>query len=370
MIVERNSQESKALDMLRFPLAAFIVLLHTGYNGQTTDATAYFAKYIVGNLVVLAVPTFFFLSGYLFFMGERTFTVETYIGRIKKKVKTLLVPYLLWNLIAYIFSVIYNYAKHGCIGEMMPWDLYSIFWAQGKGILNTSVLGWTYPAIVCPAAGVLWFVRDLMCAMLLSLPMYYVIKKFRWFTIVLVLLINGLRLGVPFPGLSLAALTFFPLGSYFSIHEINIFDILKRNAASVYVLFLCLYTTKIVCSVNNIETHGILHLAMLLSGIAACFTWAWQVADNTSTLYYYINKWGGESSFFIYCFCNTLIVWFINKEIGHLLYKIPYCGCTIEYIFNFVARIIECLLVFYTMKRHCPRLLSVLVGGRIKRECV
>ena len=46
-----------------------------------------------------AVPTFFLISGYYFFLNTR-FTLATYKDKLRKKIRTILLPYLLWNIIA------------------------------------------------------------------------------------------------------------------------------------------------------------------------------------------------------------------------------------------------------------------------------
>lgn len=40
----------------------------------------------------------------------------------------------------------------------MPWNLVEILWKHGEGIMGTSTLGYQYPVIVSPTAGVLWFI--------------------------------------------------------------------------------------------------------------------------------------------------------------------------------------------------------------------
>lgn len=76
MTIDRNSRESKAISLMRFPLAVLIVLLHTGVTCGDEDVAYYLCNYISAPIVVCAVPTFFFISGYLFFMGGGVFSVK------------------------------------------------------------------------------------------------------------------------------------------------------------------------------------------------------------------------------------------------------------------------------------------------------
>ena len=49
-----------------------------------------------------------------------------------------------------------------------------------------------------------------------------------------------------------------------------------------------------------------------------------------------------------------------------MLETVPYIGSFLNYEFLFVAKVVECVIVYYVMKRYVPRVLVFLVGGRIK----
>jgi len=51
MVIERNSQESSALNLLRFPLAALVVLLHTSALSAPGDFTYFLANNINAPIV-------------------------------------------------------------------------------------------------------------------------------------------------------------------------------------------------------------------------------------------------------------------------------------------------------------------------------
>lgn len=364
MRLDRNSRESKALDFVRFPLAVLIVLLHTGVTCGPENIAYYICSYISAPIVVVAVPTFYFISGYLFFVGKENFTFSTYKVSLRKKIDSLLVPYLIWNAVAYVLSISYNYLKYGSIGDVMPWELHRIFWANGEGIQSVSVLGYSYPAIVSPAAGVLWFMRDLMVMMLCSIIIHYVVRKIKWWLFPILLLINVLGIGIPFPGLSLTAITFFSMGSFFSIFNINLFKIMQYKNI-VFVVWPILLVVYIIILICNFRVYGF-NIVYLTFSIAYVLSLAYKCVNiNNSYICGHISRLG-ETSFFIYTFGNTLILWLINKEPGYLLDSIPYFGPLFNYIFLFCIRIVECVIVYYMLKRYCPKILSVLIGGRLK----
>ena len=103
--------ESKIISFLRFPLIAGVVLIHA-YGGLTmqgkdmgslneypiNDAIQYLFSRI---LTSVCVPCFFFISGYLFYIKEN----DCYKNKIRKRIKTLLIPYLFWNALILLFFV-------------------------------------------------------------------------------------------------------------------------------------------------------------------------------------------------------------------------------------------------------------------------
>ena len=86
---------SAAITWLRFPLIFFIILLHcySVVRMEGTGATYFCTLYPFSLwLGETGVPGFFFISGYLFFLSKKS-----YGQKLKTRVHTLLIPYLLWN---------------------------------------------------------------------------------------------------------------------------------------------------------------------------------------------------------------------------------------------------------------------------------
>lgn len=315
MKIERNSKESQALDFMRLPLAALIVLLHTGVPCGEGNFTYYLAHYVNGPIVRLAVPAFFFMSGYLFFMGKEKFGLTEYLNTLKKKVRSLLVPYLLWNFIALLLLGTYYYVKNGSIDDLRSWSLMDIFWAHGEGVQATSILGYQYPVIVSPVAGVLWFMRDLMMMMVCSIFAYPIVKCLKWWLFPLLLLVNIFGIGVPFAGFSLAAITFFYSGAFFSIYELNIFKWLEKR----HVLWLLLWPLLVILftTLNGLNISILSNFSVIVSmaGVVFVFLIAYTAVKRESKIVKRIISLG-ETSFFIYTFGNTMILWLVNKDIG------------------------------------------------------
>ena len=116
-----NDRLSKTIMFLRFPLIVAVVFIHTNLadvmiNGRLLVNEGQFPihdlfRHIITNeLARIAVPLFFFISGFLFFY-HTDFSMKMYKQKLKKRVRTLLVPYLFWNTVVFLIF----FMKKSCI---------------------------------------------------------------------------------------------------------------------------------------------------------------------------------------------------------------------------------------------------------------
>ena len=116
----RKENYSNAIAKLRFPLIVAVVLIHcniSDYNVAVGHLYGYkWFRLIAIHLVAdVAVPAFFFIAGYLLY-ANIDFTWNNYVHKLRNRVKSLLVPYLLtivsYNLVislifvGYLFDII------------------------------------------------------------------------------------------------------------------------------------------------------------------------------------------------------------------------------------------------------------------------
>ena len=113
-----DSLLSKTISFIRFPLIVGVVFIHSNMlvvNIQGTlirydrwPIVAFLMKLFSVVFADVCVPLFFFISGFLFFY-KPDFTRGVYIDKLRKRVKTLLVPYLIWNFVGFI--ILLNFRK-------------------------------------------------------------------------------------------------------------------------------------------------------------------------------------------------------------------------------------------------------------------
>ncbi len=107
--------------------------------------------FIVGDS---AVPTFFVISGFLLFSN---FTLKNYPKMLLQKVLSLVIPYFVWSVLAFIFmQIIYPLLR----GEMIQ----ITFNSAAIDILLAN----SYPH--------LWFIRPLLLFFVCSPLLYFVFK--------------------------------------------------------------------------------------------------------------------------------------------------------------------------------------------------
>ena len=145
----------EVLTPVNFLLSLLIVFHHgftmsVDYNGSFNPVsygiTIAIQRYMY-NLSECAVPVFYFISAYLFY---RTFdgTWNNYKEKIKRRVRSLLVPYLIFSTVGYVKSVIFS-------GDL------------GGGNLSDYLLS-LWESNTMP----LWFIRELMAFSLLA-PIFW-----------------------------------------------------------------------------------------------------------------------------------------------------------------------------------------------------
>jgi len=206
------------ISQLRFPLIVLVVCAHhyssvdAGYNLLTSGWDTYACvRILVGQtLVKVAMPLFFMFAGYLFFLNVETLTANIYWQKLRRRMHTLLLPYIIWNAIAALQAISHHRLTLDELSPAVFWNFYSVAGQQTDwtGHVNT---------LTAPIDMPLWFLRDLMVVSLLSPVVYWTIRRLGipWLALLTVVYLSGIAAFEP--GLSAYAVYFFSLGAYLSI---------------------------------------------------------------------------------------------------------------------------------------------------------
>ena len=184
------------LGMLRLPLIVCVIFLHAYRPGGSGAAPGGWMHtldlFVSDHLVMLARPIFFMIAGFFFFSGGEL-TRAVLLRKWSSRVHTLLVPYVLWNLLIL------------CLWALAQWlpATSGILPAAGKRVADFGA--WDYVNAILgmsgyPIAYQLWFIRDLMLLMLMA-PLFQLASKRAPNFVSLVLLLAWLTetwpLGIP-----------------------------------------------------------------------------------------------------------------------------------------------------------------------------
>ena len=104
----------KKKEIVSFILSVFVFLIHdpsfrqySNTDGLVSVINEKASFLLTGSFTYFAVAMFFILSGITFFKG---YDNSKYLNKIKSRVFTLIIPYLLWNIIWMIFNIVCSYS--------------------------------------------------------------------------------------------------------------------------------------------------------------------------------------------------------------------------------------------------------------------
>ncbi len=308
----------QTISLLRFPLIVGVVLIHSHFdevviNGVDLMKGGNFPVFTTISCLfssifsAIAVPLFFFISGFLFFYKTPSFTRQTYLQKLKKRARTILVPYIFWNLlVAAFFFLSQSFlpglmsGRNKLIADYSFSDWCWTFW--NTNMINPLVDSTgSYP--ICYQ---FWFIRDLMVVMLLSPLIHFLLAKLCQYAVLCLGVIWLFGWWFNITGFSITAIFFFSAGAYFSIHNRNF----VRTMKPLFPVSIPLYALIAVAELffMNRAWYGYLHGIGILTGIIVAVTLTAHFAERGKLK---VNLFLSNSSFFIYAyhaigFCNQV----------------------------------------------------------------
>ena len=165
MIKERkNKPINYGLEILRTILSFYVVKLHCFHDSTIRNKILY---YIIIKNRNIHVPSFFIMSFYFNYNCLKSRNPKRNYDRFKR----LLIPYILWPIIAFIFNIIFR--KYMSIDLKFTFKQLIIQIIIGRGIINT-----------------LWFQFDLIFFTYLFLLVIYIFKNSYLFILQLLMIIS------------------------------------------------------------------------------------------------------------------------------------------------------------------------------------
>lgn len=349
-----------SFDLLRFPLAIVILVVHifstTGVpTAQGISQVQLFPivqDFINAFLRGHSVPIFFFISGYVFFLG-RNLTFTSYWKKLKTRFFSLFLPYMIWNTIALLIAIFVSIILKRELSINIE-NIVSCFWAcngEITGLPNNLNL---------PINGPTWFLRDLMLIVIIT-PLLNVLLKghkgvfFVALLFVLYLCYNwGIKVLYP-----TTSLLFFSFGAYISLN--NGIDTIKKFGKTSICTYIILGIIYLL--LNNEISNNYLNLLMgikIFVGVFVAYNLAhWLLKTGCCK----VNNFLASSSFYIYI-SHGIIYGYVLKFMLILIQPETTFGMFIVYIIVCLLVIAVLLSVYYVIKHYIPSLTLILTGGR------
>lgn len=380
--MDAKTLRTQSLDLLRFPLAIIIVVIHTfSINDLTIRGAVLPLKsmpvfvelnyWIDGFLRGQSVPVYYFISGFVFFLGV-TLTKEKYCNKLQNRVHTLLIPYIIWNIVAVGFTLLkrtpalssFFPATSQTSVVITPFRLLNVFWNATNSIIvvpGAEIANASSHAIF-PFNVALWFLRDLMIVVLMTPLIYVLIKRFRFIPIV-TLGITWFFEPLFFEGYICqitTALFFFSLGAYFSILQKDIiyeFNKFFKYSIIAYLLFgVCYVFLMHICP----EAANWVKQLNVLCGLLFAYNISSYLIKNGICK---ANKFFSSSSFYIYV-THTIINIEVLKVILIVLKPSSDIAIISSFIISIIVTVGMLLLSFVMMKKYTPRFLTFITGRK------
>ena len=284
----------------------------------------------------------------------------------KKKIKTLLFPFLVWCTIyavSYIpFKLYGNYLAGRDLTYALPmldhpilsgWNIFNIYGLSLK----------TYPG--CP---IIWFVRNLFLLFLFS-PLFLFLFRKRFVAILflsVVFLLNVFETAIPFWNINrvftLRGLFFFPLGIFFSCYPVShdSFPLIRRALPFLWVLSSVVTSICLSLDILEMPYSSFLSFLHTLLGIGAI----WVLPDQIPSLLR-IESWKfSRDTFFLYMFHYLVLAFIFPNTLEKILLNKMHIPILLVYFLRAVCSTVFSLIVAAFLKKHFAKLYRFLIGGR------
>lgn len=349
---------SQTIEMMRFPLILLVVIAHmVPFDSPavrlSTDIDAIYvfvSEMMSHNLARVAVPCYFLISGYFFFKSSQKWDWNLLQTKLKKKVRTLLIPYVVWNALL-IFAIVVKSSTFDWLG-----------FGKDEGFVllkSTSLYDWFW---CMPINFPLWYMRDLLVMVFIS-PLFYLLFKYTKVYGLLVLV--GIYLCVletNLPGFSTTAVFFFGTGAYLALNKKDMISLFERYRT---VMGILAGAVLLVATLNNgTSSHEYIVRIFIIFAVI-----------STVNLFDHLRKFDSlknvlfafaPTTFFVYVVHEIYIIAWLKgalarvaqegwlKLIGYFL--VPWICVGI------------CIGLFYLLRRMVPTLMQLALGGRVDSD--
>ncbi|MDR0745550.1 MAG: acyltransferase [Mediterranea sp.] len=360
-----DNLRSQSLDLLRFPLAIVVLANHLIGNISSDVPDNMPDLYVYSLLENIqkaffsgqSVPVYFFISGVVFFLGT-DFNKKTFIQKLKNRTRSLLIPYIIWNLIGLVYllwriSLNAETSLSVTLSEFSIARFFSAFWMFSS---DPEVAGFY------PADGPLWFIRDLIIVVCLAPIICFAIKKTKYYFIIL-LGIAWFILGLDHDNWirlwQLAhAFFFFSWGAYISICKPDMIEYFRRFFKLSIFLYL---TLGVLCLIfHDKPLFSYLKSCNIIVGLFFAYNLSAGLLKKNILK---VSKFLSSSSFYIYV-SHTFLIGGIRRVMTIIFNPQTGYDFVIVFFASLVCIVAILLITFYLLNKYCSFGLKILMGKK------
>ena len=304
-----------------------------------------FQHLLSGAMGRITNPFFFMASGFLFFFAWKP-TVPSWSGKIRKRIYTLMLPYLVWSF----------------IGKSMNYLLYLVDNASlfGEGAEGGPVSSWEAIKFFLhmPLPPQLWFLRALMVIILFTPLLAGVIRVLREKTLLLILAFYLSPFQTPWGELSKSAICFFAVGATLGFVKADLTLRTRGVQKSLFGIWIVLAGSYSLLSMFSSWDLSLLFDCMVISGI----TGIWAMYDLLPESAHAWLSGYAPYRFFIYMASEPLLTILQYKYFE--LIRPSQLNDMVEYLGLPFFVVLLCGTTGYLLRRRAERFYLFLSGGR------
>ena len=353
MHLEREAVFWKKKEFISFLLSILVLFIHSNFAPDVAgDSLISFVNYKVSyffsnSITRYAVPMFFIMSGITFFKG---YDNKKYFSKIKSRLFTLVIPYLLWNTIWMFWEIFTSYSFLAKLSTSEPYPLTLINILKGIFFYGCNIP--------------FWFIFDLIIFSLAA-PLVFLIIKNKYVGIISVVLLSVVSLfGIYLPGSVFyypMAIVFYLVGAIIGFH---FFDFASKEAskpmriASLVFLVAYIVAKTIVPQKMHIDNY----LMQTVTYTLAAFS-LWNITDA------FIERIDSRA-----IFKRSFAVYAMHLPIAIVILKIlDFCCGQNEWlkIPKFIIMVVSTLIIINLvcafLEKFAPKIYATLMGNRMKK---
>lgn len=345
----------KKKEYISFLLSILVFFIHSHFAQEiVSDSFISVVNHKVSyffsdSLTRFAVPMFFMISGITFF---KDYNNKKYITKIKSRIFTLVIPYLLWNTIWMLWEIFTSYsflARFSTSSEPYQLTLVNML----KGIF---FYGCNNP---------FWFVFDLIVFSFAS-PIVFLIIKNKYAGIISVIGISVLSLFDIYLPMNVfyypMAIVFYMTGAIVGYH---FFDFASKKSTKSMQIASFIFLAAYILAKNIIpqEIHINNYLMQTVVYTLASFS-LWNVTDN------FIEKIKPRA-----IYRRSFAIYAMHLPVAIVILKIlSFCTPESEwleipkFVFMIVATLAIINFVCAFLEKFAPKIYAILMGNRINKK--